>query len=167
MKTNIYLIGFMGSGKTTIGKLLADQMQRHFIDLDEEIKNYEKRSIPYIFETKGEDYFREIESKVLLQTQDIQLGIVSTGGGIISREINRKFLKKQQTVYLEWDFGTLYERIENDPNRPNAKSYEQLKCLYESRIDFYESTGTYRVSCENKSKKEIVREVIKWLGGEL
>lgn len=166
MKDNVYLIGFMGCGKTTIGNQVAVRLARDFIDLDKEIENREQVSIPYLFEQKGEAYFRNIESTILLQTQEMKNGVIATGGGIISREVNREFLKSQKTIYLEWDFKTLYERIKYDCNRPNVKSYRQLKNLYESRIPFYESAQTHTIKCESKSKGAIVMEIINWLGGD-
>ncbi|MEG0352062.1 MAG: shikimate kinase [Cellulosilyticaceae bacterium] len=167
MNNNIYLIGFMGCGKTTIGHQVAIKMQSEFIDLDREIENREKASIPHLFKMQGEDYFREVESLVLLQTKERQGCVIATGGGTVSKEINREFLKRQKTIYLEWDFDTLYERIKNDSNRPNVKSYGQLEELYESRLSFYESAGTCCINCENKSRDEIVLEIISGLGGEL
>lgn len=167
MNNNIYIIGFMGCGKTTIGHQVAMYRHKAFIDLDKEIENREKASIPYLFKTQGEDYFRDVESLMLLQTDKKQECVIATGGGIISREINREFLGKQKTIYLDWDFETLYERIKNDSNRPNVKSYEQLEKLYKSRTRLYESAETYRIKCENKSRDEIVLEIINGLGGDV
>ena len=95
-----YLIGMMGSGKSSVGKLLANKLQFSNIDIDKEIEKDEKLSIKEIFEKKGENYFREIESKYLLRKR--KLAVVSCGGGIILYKKNREFLKTSgYTIYLK------------------------------------------------------------------
>ena len=105
-----YLIGMMGSGKSSVGKLLANKLQFSNIDIDKEIEKDEKLSIKEIFEKKGENYFREIESKYLLRKR--KLAVVSCGGGIILNKKNREFLRNSgYTIYLKSSIPTLEKRF--------------------------------------------------------
>lgn len=162
----VYFIGFMGCGKTTYAKKVAKALDKPWIDLDEEIEKKVQGTIAHLFETKGEDYFRAIESEMLEESVHLGQCIIATGGGIIKQSSNREFLKSQQTVYLKWSFDTLYERIKGDDARPLAKSYEQLLALFESREAYYEEVATFIVEGEGKSKEEMTQEIIKLLGGK-
>lgn len=162
----VYFIGFMGCGKTTYAKQVAGLLDTQWIDLDHAIEKKVGETITYLFETKGESYFRIIESEMLEESAHWKETIIATGGGIIKQLNNREFLKKQQTIYLKWSFDTLYERIKGDGTRPLVKSYEQLLALFESREAYYEEVATFIVEGEGKSKEEITQEIIKWLGGK-
>lgn len=158
---SIYLIGFMGSGKTTVGKLLAEKLEKTFIDLDEEIVKYTKISIPQFFEQYGEDEFRKVELK-LLKDLPIENLIISTGGGIIVREENIQFmLDNGELFYLETEIEEVYQRIHTDTNRPNAvnKTVDDLQRLFLSRKEFYEK-AEYIIKTENKTPTEVSEEII-------
>ena len=116
---NISLIGMMGSGKSTIGKLLAENLSFSFIDTDEEIVRLEKTSINEIFEKKGEDYFRQIEKNVLEATINRDNIVISTGGGIVKFDDNIQLLKEKSKVfYLKVRPEILYNRVKNNSERP-------------------------------------------------
>ena len=137
----IVLLGFMGSGKSTIGKLLSERLKVPFLDLDEEIVRKTGLSIPEIFSSSGEEKFREIEREVLigLLSKSESL-IVSTGGGAPAYKDNMELINKNGTsIYLKADFEKLWERISKDGNRPLvAAGKEKVRKLFERRIPFYE-----------------------------
>lgn len=161
---SIYLLGFMGCGKTTVGKILAKELNCQFIDLDEEIIFHTGKSIPKIFEEKGENGFRIIESEVLKKVSSGD-SIISTGGGIVTRQENIAFMKQNGILfYLESTIGTLYNRIHQDPNRPNAvdRSIEELNTLFIGRKSFYEKAD-FTISVNEKSPNNVSEEIINCL----
>lgn len=162
---SIILIGFMGSGKTTIGKMLAEQLNLPFIDLDAKIEESAQQSIPQIFKTFGEQGFRKLEFKQLSAHMSTPQ-IIATGGGIIEYENSFNLLKQhvESVVWLDAPFEVLHERIENDENRPNAhnKSFSNLKNLYLSRISRYNEIAFIKVNTDNKSS-EILNEIYQAL----
>ncbi|WGS64416.1 shikimate kinase [Marinitoga aeolica] len=133
----IYLIGMMGSGKTTIGKILSDILNKKYIDIDEKIEKNENMKIKEIFSQKGEEYFREMESRILEKTEN-EDAIISTGGGIILKEKNRKILKKHKTLFLYVPMEELIKRVEVK-NRPLLKEgKEKLYEIWDKRKELYE-----------------------------
>ncbi|MGL4521817.1 MAG: shikimate kinase [Bacilli bacterium] len=137
---SIILVGFMGSGKTTVGVSLAHKLSLQFIDLDRIVEDNEGTSIPEMFSKYGEEYFRDAESRAV---QGIQSSgqIVATGGGVIKRPENVEWLLNTGVVvYLRCSFETVLARIEGDSNRPLAKNsnVSELKALYDSRLQSYE-----------------------------
>ncbi|MBE6022420.1 MAG: shikimate kinase [Cellulosilyticum sp.] len=159
----ICLIGFMGSGKTTIGKELKEMLGKKWIDLDEYIEIQEGKKISDIFEQKGESYFRELEHIYLKQLINEGVEIISTGGGIITTPKNSEMLQKTCSIYLEYPFDVLYQRIEGDNNRPLATSYEALKTRFLNRLDLYEKAAQVKINCRDKSINEIAQEIITYL----
>lgn len=136
MKT-IYLIGFMGSGKTTIARELSRVLRYPVIDLDESIVKKEGISISDIFSTKGEVYFRELEKEALRTLE--QTAIVSTGGGIVVKEENREWmLKNGIVVFLDCELDEIWNRIKGDESRPLAKRKEDVVKLYHERKPLYQ-----------------------------
>ena len=160
-----YLIGMMGSGKTSVGKLLADKLQFLNIDIDKEIEKDEKLSIKEIFEKKGESYFREIESKYLLRKR--KLAVVSCGGGIILNKKNREFLKTSgYTIYLKSSIPNLEKRLLNENSRPllsNDNLKETLINIYSNRKTLYTSTANTTIITDRRSVKEVCELIIKKL----
>ncbi len=94
MKTNVVLVGFMGTGKTVVGKQLAEKLQKEFLDTDTIIESLEKEKIARIFQIKGEDYFRDAETKVILDVSQKEGCIIATGGGAVVRKENLENIKK-------------------------------------------------------------------------
>ena len=160
-----YLIGMMGSGKSSVGKLLANKLQFSNIDIDKEIEKDEKLSIKEIFEKKGENYFREIESKYLLRKR--KLAVVSCGGGIILNKKNREFLKTSgYTIYLKSSIPILEKRLLNENSRPllsNDNLKETLINIYTKRKTFYTSSANTTIITDRRSVKEVCELIIKKL----
>ena len=160
-----YLIGMMGSGKSSVGKLLANKLQFSIIDIDKEIEKNEKLSIKEIFEEKGENYFREIESKYLLRKR--KLAVVSCGGGIILYKKNREFLKTSgYTIYLKSSIPTLEKRLLNENGRPllsNDNLKETLINIYSKRKTLYTSAANTTIITDRRSVKEVCELIIKKL----
>ena len=161
----LYLIGMMGSGKSSVGKLLANKLQFSIIDIDKEIEKNEKLSIKEIFEEKGENYFGEIESKYLLRERNS--AVVSCGGGIILNKKNREFLKTSgYTIYLKSSIPTLEKRLLNENGRPllsNDNLKETLINIYSKRKTLYTSSANTTIITDRRSVKEVCELIIKKL----
>ena len=161
----LYLIGMMGSGKSSVGKLLANKLQFSIIDIDKEIEKYEKLTIKEIFENKGEDYFRVIESKYLLTKRNS--AVVSCGGGIILNKINREFLRTSgYTIYLKSSIPTLEKRLLNKNSRPllgNDSLKETLINIYNNRKKLYTSSANATILTDKKSVKEVCELILEKL----
>ncbi len=138
----VFLIGFMGSGKSAVGKLLSQRSGEQFVDMDEEIEKRENRSILEIFNESGEKYFREIESQLLAEFSHLKNTLIACGGGIIEREENRNILVKNLTFYLYAPFEEIWDRIKGDSTRPLAMRRKKfVKKLYDKREPLYRATG--------------------------
>ena len=161
----IFLIGMMGSGKSSVGKRLSKYMDMPFFDTDSMLVDSEGISINEIFKKKGEKYFRQIEKESLKKIRGD--GVISCGGGSILAKENRNYLKnKGYTIYLKSSLSTLKKRLSNDINmdRPlidykNIK--KSLKAIYEERkLLFFESAND-TVITDNKSLDDICKTIIK------
>jgi shikimate kinase len=138
----IYLVGFMGSGKSTIGRLLAHRLGWSFFDTDDEIESAEKTSISKIFETRGEPEFRRIETGVVRQHALWIAGgrpaVLALGGGVFAQPENRRILEDRGiTVWLDCPFEIIARRCSQASHRPLARDPEKLAALYESRRESY------------------------------
>jgi len=131
---NIYLIGMMASGKTTIGKHLAQDLNYRFLDTDQIIETVAKKSISDIFLTEGEQYFRELETKVIAELSIYTRSVISTGGGIIQQQMNWSYLRHGLIVWLDTDLKILQKRLAEDKSRPLA---DKLESLLETRLPLY------------------------------
>jgi len=166
LNKNIILVGFMGSGKTTIGKLLAAKLNMNFIDTDAEIEKQEGLLISEIFEKKGEGYFRQLESN-FLQNCRYSDCVIATGGGMPSYGNNMILLKKiGHVIYINTPFYLLVKRLElSEMNRPlfskSLKEENFLKDLFEKRESVY-NLADYKVD-GSLNKSEFILEVIKTL----
>lgn len=163
---NIILIGFRGTGKTTIGKKLAKQLGKEFIDADEYLEKQEGMTIKDIFEKGGEKLFRDIESKVIAKLSLLDGKVIATGGGAVLREENVKNLKRRGIIILlDADANTLHKRIQRDAHsrqrRPNLTAqggYDEVQFLLEQRRPIYDKVAdfvinTAHVSAVNVSQK--------------
>lgn len=160
---NIALIGMMGCGKTTVGKLLSEQLNLKFVDTDELIVQKEGCSINEIFASKGEVYFRELETKVLKSVLNFDNQVISTGGGIIKSELNMELIKtKSKSFYLKADAQSLFERVKNDFSRPLLKdcTKEKIDTILSQRVLQYEKAD-YIINTVNKTPENTVKEVIE------
>ena len=134
---NIYLTGFMASGKSTVGKLLASKLQRQFVDTDSFIEREQNVTVKEIFEQKGEAFFRSLETQTLQKfAADANL-VVSLGGGTVLREENRVILRSGLWVFIDTDYEVIKERLLRSKRRPLAQDIEKVKALYEERLPVY------------------------------
>ena len=164
MGVNIVLTGLMGCGKTTVGKALSKELKGYiFIDLDEVIVDLEGMSIPDIFAKKSENYFRELEERLIEEFSQEENLIIALGGGAFESEANRDNLSETGKVfYLKAGIDTLYERVKNDTNRPllnceNPK--DKLKELLKKRESNY-LKAEYTVDITGKKISDIVSEIV-------
>jgi len=135
----IYLVGFMGAGKSTVGEILAGELNCRLYDTDEEIEQRVGKSIPEIFAKEGEETFRDYETKVLrdLSRQDPPM-VVATGGGLPIREENRRIMDQTGlAVLLSVDAETAIERVGDDPDRPLFQDETQVHTLLTNRESIY------------------------------
>jgi shikimate kinase len=169
MNKNIYLMGFMGTGKTTVGKALAKTLEKTFIDLDDEIELYEGMTINEIFEKKGESYFREIETKVLKDVASQKNLVVSTGGGSIVTHGNLEIVKKSGVlITLMASPEEILKRVSVNNDRPLLNVDEPLdaiKRLLFERAPFY-IKADHIIETTNKSINEVVQEILEILNAE-
>jgi shikimate kinase len=160
---SIYLIGFMGAGKTSVGKILAEKLQLEFCDLDELIEAECGKTISSIFSDHGEAFFRELESKTLRSVSQNGGQIVATGGGVVLRQSNWKIMKEEGiTIYLKASPDVLWNRIKNDTSRPLLqveKPFEKVRELLSLRMPLYEKADIV-IETENKSPENIADNII-------
>lgn len=162
----VFLIGFMGSGKTTFGKKLANALNYDFIDLDKRIEEEEKMDINAIFKRFGENYFRKKESEVLKNLEKKHFTIVSTGGGTPCFFDNMNWIKSNgKSIYLKASPGFLFSRIKDSPNiRPLFSGMEEIEIqaaildLLTKREVFYEQAD-HIVDCKTLAISEVVNKL--------
>ena len=161
-KENLVFLGMMGSGKSSIGSLVAKKLKLDFIDVDKEIENEFGASIRKIFETKGEDYFRKFEEKITLKKLKLNSVVISLGGGAFTnKSIRTAVLKNNLSFWLNWQNEILLDRIKNSKKRPlafNATDNELID-LIKKRSNTY-SQALYEIKCDKLSKKEIVKKIL-------
>ena len=162
-KKNLVFLGMMGSGKSSIGSLIAKKLQLNFIDIDNVIENELELSVRKIFITKGEDYFRKFEEKTTLKKLKSSSTVISLGGGAFSnKEIRKEVIKNHISFWLNWSNDILLNRIKNSKKRPLAfnSSENEIIDLIKKRSTIY-SKALYKIECDNLTKKEIVKEILK------
>jgi len=134
----VYLIGFMGSGKTAIGRRVAERLEVPFVDLDWEIERTSGLTVRALFEAQGEAAFREREAVFLAGTADLPPAVIATGGGAYVREGNRELIRRLGTaVFLDVPFEEIARRMAGKTDRPLFRSVEQAARLYAERLPFY------------------------------
>lgn len=147
---SIFLCGFMGCGKTTIGKILAKRTGREFIDMDKYIEEKENMTVSQIFETHGEDYFRDVEHQVCKELSEKQDLIVATGGGALTFQRNVDVIRKSATVLLiSVPVEVISKRLKNDTTRPllqRPDKEEAMRELYNKRLPIYTDAATVIVN---------------------
>ena len=161
----IILIGPMGSGKSSIGKILAKKINFKFIDTDKLIEIQEGIKIKEIFNLKGESYFRDLEVKVLKETLTARRAVIATGGGILQREKNRFMLENEKNVFfLNSSVKRQFERTKDSDKRPllnKGDNFKTLKELYKKRLPHYENVSRYKIEMDDKTNDEIVEQILK------
>lgn len=163
-QANIILIGPMGSGKSSVGKQLAEKLHRSFFDSDIEIEKSTGVKIPLIFELEGENGFRKRETQTLKKLVRKKQIILATGGGAIIREYNRQLLQNNGIiVYLLTSIDTILERTKWDQNRPLLQTENprlKLESLMKSRAPLYENLAQLTVATDNRTLQEVVESII-------
>lgn len=165
---HVILIGFMGCGKSSVGKALADAMGIPFVDTDGMIEEQAGRKINDIFREDGEEYFRELETSVLKQLLSAQeRKVIAVGGGLPVREINREYLKRLGTVvYLLAKVETLTGRLEGDDTRPMLRGGElkkRIETLMDARGELYGEAADVCVETDDKDFEQIVKEIMAYV----
>ena len=162
-KENLVFVGMMGSGKSSIGFLIAKKLKLKFIDIDTEIEKELGLSIKKIFETKGEDYFRKVEERISLKKLNEDSVVISLGGGaFLNTKIRNEILKKHLSYWLNCSSQVILKRIKNSKKRPigNKLNNNELIDLVKKRSNIY-SKALYEIKCDNLSKKDIVNKILK------
>ena len=155
-RCNIVLIGMPSAGKTTIGKMLENRMQKEFIDLDDIIIEKAGKSIPEIFEESGEAGFRAIETEAAIEVSKLNNKIIATGGGTIKHKVNMDYLRQNGiTIFIDRDVDKL---ISSDPNRPLSKSTDALEKMHAERLPLYQKNAAY-VAVNNSDIESTVTEI--------
>ena len=166
--SNIFLIGLMGTGKTTVGRQLARKLKMDFYDSDRVIEERTGADIPLIFEKEGEAGFRKREAAVIDELTQKRNIILATGGGAVLNPENRNHLTNRGTVfYLKSSLETLIERTSKDKNRPLLQAEEPAEVILQRMLDqrgpLYEETADYIIETANNSIHSVIQAIIKHL----
>jgi len=160
---NVFLIGPMGVGKSTVGRHLADLLRLRFMDSDQEIERRTGATIPWIFEIEGEPGFRRRESQVIAELASTPGIILATGGGAVLEAANRDCLKAHGfVVYLQASLDTLVERTRRDRHRPLLRTPDPratLEAIIAARVSLYIALADMTVSTEHRSAVSVAREI--------
>ena len=163
---NIYIAGFMGTGKSTVGKIIAKKLNKKFVEMDELIEERESEKINNIFAKKGETYFRTLENKLFREISFETGLVVSCGGGLVCNGENLDLAKKTGTVIsLMASPLSIYERTKNNKDRPllnGDKPLDKIKELLDKRLCFY-NKAHYLIDTEGVSPKKISEKIINLL----
>jgi shikimate kinase len=162
---NIFIIGSMGSGKTSIGKILAKNNHLSFLDTDHEIIRSCGYSIPDIFEKFGEEHFRNLETEQLRKMDAIENHVISTGGGIILKDDNKKLMKGLGLIiFLDINISSQIDRVKNRKNRPlldNKHLKVNLLSLKKIRDPIYKKISNYIIDVSGKERNQVISEIQK------
>lgn len=162
---NIFLIGFMGCGKSTMAKILSEKTEYKLVEMDETIETEAGMSINEIFEKYGEAHFRDLESQLIERIAEIGGAVVSCGGGAVLREQNRECMRKNgKIIYLSATPETIYEHVKYSTNRPllnGNMNVEYITHLMEKRLPIYEDAADEIIVVDGKEKQQIVEEIIE------
>jgi shikimate kinase len=163
-KPNVYLVGPMGVGKTTVGKLLSDELDLEFVDIDREVEFRAGADIPWIFDVEGEEGFRIRESRALEEIAARRGQLIATGGGVVLSQSNREIIKKEFCVYLKADLSQLVARIGKDKKRPLLQKGDPcdiLMRMLELRDPLYREVATCIVQTDSRPMRQVVREIVR------
>ncbi|MDQ6758900.1 MAG: shikimate kinase [Acidobacteriota bacterium] len=161
----LYLVGFMASGKTTIGRSLAEELGWSFADIDEDVETRERISIPEIFESRGEAEFRRLETAAIRErVRNVECGrpiVIVLGGGAFVQQVNFDLLENNGvTVWVDCPLPRIRDRVKNCVHRPLARDPAQLEQLYESRRPAY-ARADYRIEITDDDPAVAVADILK------
>ena len=168
----IILLGPRGSGKSSIGRLLAERLDVQFLDLDEQIQRQTGRRIAEIFADVGDPGFREVESAALKAALSSGAGVIATGGGVVLREPNRELLQHTPAmrVFLTAPAAILWHRVRADPHTVESRpaltrmsGEAEIRHVLEHRLPFYEQLATCTIDTSLHAPAEVVEEIMKML----
>ena len=163
MKKNLVLIGMMGSGKSTISKVLSKQCAMKLIDTDNLIENHSNMKIKDIFREKGELFFRDLEEKIILKTMQSSGSIIALGGGsFLNTKIRKEIKKNGISFWLNWNENTLLNRIKRSKKRPKIDKLneKEIVAMISVRSKTY-AKADYKINCEEMNKFQIAKKIIK------
>ena len=163
LKKNLIFLGMMGSGKSSIGSLVAKKLNLKFLDIDIIIEKEANMKISNIFKHKGEDYFRIMEEKISLEVLNLNNHVIALGGGaFINEKIKRKVLNNHFSFWLDWETKILLKRIKNSKKRPIAYNLtdNEILSLIKKRSKIY-SKAQFTIDCNNLTKNEITKKIIR------
>ncbi|MFN3882273.1 MAG: shikimate kinase AroK [Nitrincola lacisaponensis] len=164
---NVFLVGPMGAGKSTIGRLLAQELSSTFIDSDKVIEERSGADIPWIFDVEGEAGFREREMAVISELTQLNDCVLATGGGVVLRPENRECLQNRGVVvYLQTSIEQQLERTARDRNRPllqTANPEEVLRKLLEQRDPLYKSCADIIIRTDKRHPRAVIQEILRQL----
>jgi len=157
----IVLIGFMGSGKTTVAKLMSSKLNLKTIEMDDlVVKKSGRRSVSEIFFQNGETRFRELEIEVAKEIRNKDEVIVSTGGGAVMNKIIIDYLKeKGKIIFLKTSFKTIKKRLKNSHDRPLFKDRNKARELFDFRQKLYEEYADFIIKTDNKTLEEVFKNI--------
>ncbi len=157
----IYLVGFMGAGKSSVGTILAQQMGWPFVDLDTVIEAAQGAPIREIFEQAGEPFFRQIEHAALVEVARKAPAVIALGGGTFVQSSNFDFIRQTRgaTIWLDCPFEELWQRCSTMDNRPLFRDRESFFKLYEQRLPYYQR-AEFRIATGGRSPEEIVQDIL-------
>jgi len=165
---NIFLVGPMGAGKTSVGRYLSTHLNKHFYDSDQEIEKATGVSLTWICDLEGMDGFRKRELKTIDELSLLSNIVLSTGGGCVETPEVRELLRHRGTViYMEVSLQTQLNRLKRDKRRPllqGENPQEVLIKLWENREPFYEDIADFTVITDDRSVKDVCDEILGWLG---
>lgn len=167
--SNVILIGYMGCGKSSVGKRLSFAMKKPYIDTDKEIELKQKRTISDIFATEGEAAFRDMETECVKELFDKkQEYIIAVGGGLVLREENRELLKKLgKVVYLRAKPETIYERLKGDTTRPLLQGedpFGKIQSMIARRSPIYEDAAQYVIDVDGLGFERTIAKIREEIG---
>lgn len=156
---NIVLCGFMGAGKTSVGRQIAKITGRKFTDTDELVELKEGKKISQIFDEKGEEYFRELEHEICVEAAEMKNAVISTGGGAMTFQRNVEAIKKgSRVVFLDASFDVICKRVGDASTRPLFKNKENAKRLYDERREKYSAASDIVVNADG-TVDSVAREI--------
>ena len=160
----VYLVGFMGAGKTSVGRALAKRLHWQLEDIDDRIEKRERRDIPTIFRQEGEPYFRAAEQQEVIALLPARGTVVATGGGTVSDPVTRELiLRDGAVIWLDVPLAVLLERVPLDGSRPLAADRNTMETLYNQRFMAY-SRAHLRLDAARTSIEDLVDQIVDWLG---
>ena len=163
MNKNLVLIGMMGSGKSTIGKEISKKSSLKFKDIDQLVENDQKMKIREIFEKKGENFFRSVEEKIVLETIKLPNQVIALGGGsFLNRKIRTEVLKSNISFWLNWKNISIVERIFKSKKRPKLDflNEKDIVKLINTRSKIYLKADC-KINCDKLNKFQIANKIIK------